>query len=115
MTSINKKIKEFRSKSYEERLSIVMNIIRNLKDCGNIQAQYIYDKILQIEKVPVDVIDAIYKDFCDARNCIHQKKMQWHLRKFEEVDVYMQKLREKENRQKDTENAELLLDWIDDL
>ena len=51
MASVDQKMKEFQSQSYEERLQISMNIITNLKDRGNSQAQEIYDSIVQMEKI----------------------------------------------------------------
>ena len=115
MALINQKIEKFKSKSYEERLNIIMNIITNLKDCGNKQAQDIYDKILQMEEVPEDIIYAIYKDFCDSVNRIQQEKVQGQLHKFNRVNVYMQKLEDEEKAQREAENVESLLDWLDDL
>ena len=76
MTTTDQKLKEFQSKSYEERLKISMNIIENLKDRGNIQAKEIYDSIVQMKKIPEEVINAIYKDFCDSVDRLEQEKIQ---------------------------------------
>ena len=76
MASVAQKMKEFQSKSYEERLKISMNIIENLKDRGNVQAQEIYDSIVQMEKIPEEVVNAIYKDFCDSVDRLEQEKIQ---------------------------------------
>ena len=76
MASVDQKMKEFQSKSYEERLKISMNIITNLKDRGNAQAQEIYDSIVQMEKIPDEVVNAIYKDFCDSVDRLEQEKVQ---------------------------------------
>ena len=76
MASVDQKMKEFQSKSYEEKLQISMNIITNLKDRGNAQAQEIYDSIVQMEKIPEEVVNAIYKDFCDSVNRLEQEKVQ---------------------------------------
>ncbi len=76
MACVAQKMKEFQSKSYEERLKISMNIIENLKDRGNVQAQEIYDSIVQMEKIPEEVVNAIYKDFCDSVDRLEQEKIQ---------------------------------------
>jgi hypothetical protein len=76
MANIDQKMKEFQAKPYEERLKISMNIITNLKDRGNTQAQQIYDKISTMDRVPENVVDAIYKDFCDSVERIQQEKVQ---------------------------------------
>ena len=76
MASVDQKMKEFQSKSYEERLKISMNIITNLKDRGNAQASEIYDSIVQMEKIPDEVVNAIYKDFCDSVDRLEQEKVQ---------------------------------------
>lgn len=115
MASVDQKMKEFQSKSYEERLKISMNIIENLKDRGNVQAQEIYDSIVQMEKIPEEVVNAIYKDFCDSVDRLEQEKVQWQLHQFEEVKTYMQKLRDEEKAQRESENVESLLDWLDGL
>lgn len=115
MASVDQKMKEFQSKSYEERLKISMNIITNLKDRGNAQASEIYDSIVQMEKIPDEVVNAIYKDFCDSVDRLEQEKVQWQLHQFDEVKAYMQKLRDQEKAQKETENAESLLDWLEDV
>ena len=115
MTTTDQKLKEFQSKSYEERLKISMNIITNLKDRGNAQAQEIYDSIVQMEKVPDEVVNAIYKDFCDSVDRLAQEKIQWQLHHFDEVKTYMQKLRDQEKTQREAEDTESLLDWIEDV
>ena len=76
MATIEQKMKEFKSRSYDEKLKISMNIITNLKDRGNAQAQEIYDKISIMEKIPENVLEAIYKDFCDSIERIQQEKIQ---------------------------------------
>ena len=76
MATVEQKMKEFLSKTYEERLKISMNIITNLKDRGNVQAQEIFEKISKMDKVPENVINAIYKDFCDSVERIQQEKVQ---------------------------------------
>lgn len=115
MTSVDQKMKEFKSKSYGERLKISMNIITNLKDRGNIQAQDIYDKISQMETIPEVVVDAIYKDFCDSVDRLEQEKVQWQLHQFDEARSYIQKLRDEEKAQRESENTESLLDELEDL
>ena len=115
MVSVDQKMKEFQSKSYEERLKISMNIIENLKDRGNIQAQEIYDSIVQMEKIPEEVVNAIYKDFCDSVNRLEQEKIQWQLHQFDDVKAYMQKLRDQEKAQREAEDTESLLDWLEDV
>jgi len=115
MASVDQKMKEFQSKSYDERLKISMNIITNLKDRGNIQAQEIFDRISQMEKIPEAVVDAIYKDFCDSVERIQQDKIQWELHQFDKVKAYMQRLKDEEKAQRESENCEALLDWLDDL
>lgn len=114
MASVAQKMKGFQSKSYEERLKISMNIIENLKDRGNVQAQEIYDSIVQMEKIPEEVVNAIYKDFCDSVDRLEQEKIQWQLHQFDEVKAYMQKLRDDEKVQRESENVESLLDWLED-
>jgi len=115
MTKTEQKLKEFQSKSYDEKLKISMNIITNLKDRGNVQAQQIYDRISVMEKIPENVLDAIYKDFCDSVERIQQEKIQWELHNFDKAKDYMQKLREKEALERQEENCDCLLEWLDDL
>ena len=110
MATIDKKMEEFQSKPYEERLKISMNIITNLKDRGNTQAQEIYDKISQMNRIPENVVEAIYKDFCSSVERIQQDKVHWELHQFNKVQIYMQRLRDEEQRQREEENCEGILD-----
>lgn len=114
MATVDQKMQEFKLKSYEEKLKISMNIITNLKDRGNSQAQEIYDSISKMEKIPEAIVDAIYRDFCDSVDRLQQEKVQGQLHQFDAVKAYMQKLREQEQAQREAENPELLLDWIED-
>ena len=115
MATVEQKIKDFMWKSYEEKLKISMNIITNLKDRGNIQAQEIYDKISVMERIPENILEAIYKDFCDSIERIQQEKIQWELHNFDKAKDYMKKLREIEEQERQDENCDSLLDWLDDL
>jgi len=115
MATKDQKLKEFKSKPYEEKLKISMNIITNLKDRGNAQAQEIYDKISVMERIPDNILEAIYKDFCDSIERIQQERIQWELHNFDKVKDYMKILREKEEQEKKEENCDSLLDWLDDL
>lgn len=115
MATTEQKIKEFQSKPYEEKLQVSMNILTNLKDRGNEQAQLIYDRVSKMEKIPEYVLEAVYKDFCDSVERIEQEKIQWELHKFDQAKNYMQKLREKEEQERAEEDCDSLLDWIDDL
>lgn len=115
MTKTEQKLKEFQSKSYDEKLKISMNIITNLKDRGNVQAQQIYDRISVMERIPENVLDAIYKDFCDSVERIQQEKIKWELHNFDKAKDFMQKLREKEAKERQEENCDCLLEWLDDL
>lgn len=110
MATTDQKIKGFQSKSYDEKLKISMNIITNLKDRWNTQAQEIYDRISQMERIPENVLEAIYKDFCDSVDRIQQDKIQWELHQFDKAKAYMQRLREEEQRQREEEDCEWLLD-----
>lgn len=115
MATIEQKTKEFQSKTYEEKLQVSMNILTNLKDRGNEQAQLIYNRVSKMEKIPEYVLEAVYKDFCDSVERIEQEKIQWELHKFDQAKNYMQKLREKEEQERAEEDCDSLLDWIDDL
>ena len=115
MATVAQKMKEFQSKPYDEKLKISMNIITNLKDRWNVQAQQIFDRISVMEKIPENILDAIYKDFCDSVERIQQEKIQWELHNFNKAKDYMQKLREKEAQQRAEENCDDLLSWLDDL
>lgn len=115
MATVEQKMKEFKSKSYDEKLKISMNIITNLKDRGNVQAQQIYDRISVMERIPENVLDAIYKDFCDSVERIQQDKIKWELHNFDKAKDYMQKLREKKAQERAEENCDCLLEWLDDL
>ena len=115
MATVDQKMKEFKSRPYDEKLKISMNIIVNLKDRGNVQAQEIYDKISIMEKIPENVLEAIYKDFCDSIERIQQEKIQWELHSFDKAKDYMQKLREKEAQDREEQNCDRLLEWLDDL
>lgn len=115
MATTEQKLKEFQSKPYEEKLKIAMNIITNLKDRGNEQAQLIYNRVSKMEKIPEYVLEAIYKDFCNSVERIEQEKIQWELHKFDQAKDYMQKLREKEAQEREQENCDTLLEWLDDL
>ena len=115
MVTVAQKMKEFQCKPYDERLKISMNIITNLKDRWNEQAQLIFERVSQMDRIPDSVVDAIYKDFCDSVERIQQEKIQWELHNFNKAKDYMQKLREEEAQQRAEENCEDLLDWLDDL
>ena len=67
-----------------------------------------------MEKIPEEVVNAIYKDFCDSVDRLEQEKIQWQLHQFDEVKAYMQKLRDDEKVQRESENVESLLDWLED-
>ena len=115
MTTVAQKLKEFQWKSYDEKLKISMNIITNLKDRWNKQAQEIYNRISVMERIPENVLDAIYKDFCDSVERIQQEKIKWELHNFDKAKDYMKKLREREAQERQEEDCDCLLDWIDDL
>lgn len=115
MATVEQKMKEFQCKPYDERLKISMNIITNLKDRWNEQAQLIFERVSKMDRIPDSVVDAIYKDFCDSVERIQQEKIQWELHNFNKAKDYMQKLREEEAQQRAEENCEDLLDWLDDL
>ena len=68
-----------------------------------------------MEKIPENILDAIYKDFCDSVERIQQEKIQWELHNFNKAKDYMQKLREKEAQEREEENCDWLLEWLDDL
>jgi hypothetical protein len=115
MLNIDQKVKEFSSRSYDERLEISMNIITNLKDRWNTQAQELYDKISQMEKVPDAVINAIFQDFYDSVERIQRERVQSELHQFSKAWAYMEQLREKERQEREKEDADWILDMIDDL
>lgn len=115
MSIKEQKIKDFQWRPYEEKLEIAMNILTNIKDRGNVQAQKIFERISTMEKIPEYVLEAIYKDFCDSVEKIQQEKLQWELHNFDKTKDYMQKLREKEEQERQEENCEDLLSWLDDL
>ena len=112
MASVEQKMKEFQSLSYDERLKISMNIITNLKDRWNAQAQEIFDIISKMDKIPENLIDSIYKDFCDSVERIQQEKLQWELAQFDKSKDYMQKLREREAQERAWEDVDLLLEGL---
>lgn len=112
MVSVEQKMKEFQSKSYDERLKISMNIITNLKDRWNTQAQEIFDIISKMDKIPENLIDSIYKDFCDSVERIQQEKLQWELTQFDKSKDYMQRLRDRENRERACEDVDSLLEGL---
>lgn len=109
-TSVEQKMKEFQSKPYDERLKISMNIITNLKDRWNSQAQEIFDIVSNMDEVPENLVNAIYKDFCDSVERIQQERLQWELAQFDKSKEYMQKLREMEAQERAEENADSLLE-----
>ena len=109
-TSVEQKMKEFQSKPYDERLKISMNIITNLKDRWNSQAQEIFDIVSNMNEVPENLVNAIYKDFCDSVERIQQERLQWELAQFDKSKEYMQKLREMEAQERAVENADSLLE-----
>ncbi len=115
MVNTNQKMKDFQSKSYDERLKISMNIITNLKNRWNAQAQHIFDIVSRIDKVPESLLDSIYKDFCDSIERIQQEKLEWELHNFEKSKNYINKLRDMEQIQSLGENPDWILDWLDDL
>ena len=115
MATVEQKMKAFQSKPYDERLKISMNIITNLKDRWNVQAQEIYERISKMDRIPDSVVDAIYKDFCDSVERIQQEKIRWELHKFDKAKDYMKQIREKEEQDRQDENCDNLLDGLDDL
>lgn len=115
MATVEQKMKAFLSKSYDERLKISMNIITNLKDRGNVQAQEIFERISKMERIPESVVNAIYKDFCDSVERIQQEKIKWELHNFNKAKDYMQKLRAEEAQSRAEENCDDLLDWLNDI
>ncbi len=68
-----------------------------------------------METIPEVVVDAIYKDFCDSVDRLEQEKVQWQLHQFDEARSYIQKLRDEEKAQRESENTESLLDELEDL
>ena len=87
-----------------------MNIITNLKDRWNTQAQEIFDIISKMDKIPENLIDSIYKDFCDSVERVQQERVQWELAQFDKSKDYMQKLREREAKEREWEDVDSLLD-----
>lgn len=114
MTTVDQKMKEFLTKPYDERLKISMNIITNLKDRGNTQAQEIFDIISKLAEIPDDLINAIYKDFCTSVERIKQEKIQWELHGFAKSKHYMEVIREREAQERALDDPESLLEWLDD-
>lgn len=110
MDKVDQKMNDFQSKPYEERLKISMNIITNLKDRGNTQAQEIFDIVSGMDKVPDNLVNAIYKDFCDSVERVKQEKIQWELAQFDKAKNYMENLRRIEAQERAWENADSLLD-----
>lgn len=115
MVSVWEKMKLFSQKSYDDKLQVAMNIINNLKDRGNVQAQQIFDKISIMDNVPEKFLDAIYQDFCDSVDRIEQEKFQKDLHRFDKAGAYLKKLKEEESMIRSWENPDDLLAWLDDL
>ena len=109
MADVWQKIEIFNAKSYNERLEIAINIINNLKDRWNIQAQEIYEKISHMERVPEGVINAIYLDFCNSIDRIEKERVRDELHKFSKAWTYLTKLREDEKAQREKDDPESLL------
>ncbi len=110
--NIQDKIQEFKTLPYEERLSIAMNIITNLKDKGNTQAKDIYDYVSTLEVVPDNILESIYLDFEESIEKIKNEKVESELHKFDKVQAYIHTIREREEKEKEGENSESLLEQI---
>ena len=112
MFNIEQKMKEFSNKSYDERLRISTNIITNLKDRGNAQAQEIFDIMSDLDEVPDDLLNAIYKDYSKSVERIKQERIQWDLHNFEKARNHIKNMREVEARERAEENPDWLLEWL---
>ncbi len=102
----------FKALSYEEKLKIATNIITNLKERGNAQAQSIFDYMHGFDVVPDTVLHSIYEDFKTSVERIKQEKIEDDVHKFTKSTSYIQELKSREEQERVEENPEALLDQL---
>jgi hypothetical protein len=109
---LQKKLEKFNALSYEDKYSISMNIITNLKDRWNIQALKIFDFMQTQKKVSERLLESIYKDFEVSVENIKQKNVEDDLHKFENTSKYLDQLRVEEEKERVQEDPDSILDQI---
>ncbi len=106
------KLQKFNALSYQDKYTIAINIITNLKDRWNKQALMIFDFMEKQDKVSEVLLENIYKDFEVSIEKIKQKNVENDLHKFESTVKYLDKLREEERKERVQEDPDSLLDQI---
>jgi hypothetical protein len=109
---LEKKLQKFNALSYQDKYNIAINIITNLKDRWNKQAQEIFDFIEKQNKVSETFLENIYKDFEVSIEKIKEKNVKDDLHKFDNATKYLDMLREEEAKEREIENPEDILKKI---
>ena len=106
------KLEQFKKFSYDEKYKIAMNIVVNLKDKGNAQAQSIYDYIVSVDSAPEDMLESIYEDFETSIDNIKQARIGDDLHQFTKSVDYIKQLQEQEAQEREQENPDAILDQL---
>lgn len=105
-------IDAFKQLPYQEKRNIAMNIITNLKDRGNTQAQEIYDYVSTLETIPDSLLESIYQDFEISVEKIKKERISDQLHVFDTAQASIAKIREREAQERVQENSESILEQI---
>jgi len=109
---LQEKLDKFNALSYDDKYSISMNIITNLKDRWNTQALRIFDFMQTQKKVSESLLESIYKDFEVSVENIKQKNVKEDLHKFDNASKYLDQLRAEEEKERAQEDPDSILDQI---
>lgn len=110
--SIQTQLEQFKALPYDEKLKIAMNIIVNLKDKGNVQAQEIYEYISTLEKVPENILESIYEDYEISVEEIKKKRITTQLHVFDNAQTSIDQIRAREAQERAQENPDNILKQI---
>ena len=105
-------IEKFKQLSYQEKKDIATNIISNLKDRGNTQAQEIFEYMSNSDNISESFLESIYEDFENSVQKIKEKKIEGELHAFQQSHNYIKELREQEAKEMAEEDPDSLLEQI---
>lgn len=105
-------IEKFKQLSYQEKLDIATNIITNLKNRWNTQAQEIFEYMNNSENISESFLESIYEDFENSIEKIKEKRVEGELHAFQQSHNYIKELREQEAQEMAQEDPDSLLEQI---
>jgi len=112
---LEQKLAEFQRLPYEEKRKMCINILTVLEQKGNEQAWRILTTTQSLDPIPESLLESIFKDFETSIEKIQEGKSQERLYMFEKSKDIMTQIRAKEEEDRVSENADGVLEWLDDI